>query len=237
MTDMQHLTGDALVDLVEGLVSDADVPHLASCDRCRDQLAGLRAARAMAAEKEAVEVPEPSPLFWDHFSARVRAATDAEAIRPLSWWDRTSARVREAVASEPPPTDGWWRRVWSWPGVMAPISAVAAVVVVLAVVFRPAAPATPAQIAAAPSNSSSNVGNVAGATAGYSLELLGDGIAADDASLALVGDLTDDIGLEAAAEAGLASNGSAEHAVTHMSAAELEQLERLLTEEMRRKGA
>src|SRR5262245_1608186 len=124
MTDMQHLSGDALVDLVEGLVSEADVPHLASCDRCRDQLAGLRAMRTLAAEKEVVDVPEPSPLFWDHFSAR----------------------VREAVASEPPPPDGWWRRVWSWPGVMAPESAVAAVVVVLAVVFRPPSPSTRAQI-------------------------------------------------------------------------------------------
>jgi hypothetical protein len=198
MTDMPHLSDDALVDLVEGLASDADIPHLASCDRCRDQLAGLRAARAMAAR---VEVPEPSPLFWDHFSAR----------------------VRDAVANEPPPLDGWWRRVWSWPGVMAPISAVVAVVVVLAVVFRPAASERPAQV-------------VAGATPGYSLELLGDSLAAD-ASLALVADLTDDMGIEAATDAGLASDASAEHAVTHMSAAELEQLERLLTEEMRRKGA
>src|SRR5262245_49230164 len=102
MTDMQHLSVDELVDLVdavdpvypvdpvdvvEGAASDArgdNVPHLASCDRCRDQLAALRAARTLAAEKEVVEVPEPSPAFWDHFSAR----------------------VREAVANEAPPPDG-----------------------------------------------------------------------------------------------------------------------------------
>jgi hypothetical protein len=82
-----------------------------------------------------------------------------------------------------------------------------------------------------------NVVNVAGSTPGYSLELLGDSIAAGDASLALVADLTDDMGLDAAADAGLTSESSAEQAVTHMSAAELEQLERLLTEEMSRKGA
>src|SRR5262245_52523434 len=214
MTDMQHLSGDEFVDLVEGIVSDVDLPHLASCDRCRGQLADLRAARAMAAEKEVVDVPEPSPLFWDHFSAR----------------------MREAVANEPAPPDGWWQRLWSWPGVLAPVSAVAAVIVVAAVVFRSPAPSTPSQVATAPSSASRSVGNTAGPTPGYSLELLGDNIA-DDVSLALVADLTDQLGLDAAADAGLTSDNSAEHAVTHMSAAELAQLERLLTEEMSRKGA
>src|SRR5262245_34711630 len=212
MTDMQHLSVDELVDLVEGIVSDAGFPHLASCDRCRDQLADLRAARAMAADKEVVEVPEPSPLFWDHFSAR----------------------VREAVANEPPPPDGWWQRLWSWPGVLAPVSAVAALIVVAAVVLRSPAPTTP--VATATSSASRNVGNVAGPTPGASLELLGDNIA-DDVSLALVAGLTDQMGLDAAADAGLTSDNSAEHAVTHMSAAELQRLERLLTEEMSRKGA
>jgi hypothetical protein len=208
---MRHLSADELVDLVEGIVSDApgdSIAHLASCDRCRDQLAGLRAARAMASE---IEVPEPSPLFWDHFSAR----------------------VREAVANEPPPPDGWWHRLWSWPGVVAPVSAAAAVIVVIAVMLRAPTPTTSPVAAARPAG---NVGNVAGPTPGYSLELLGDNIA-DDLSLSLVADLTDEMGLDAAADAGLTSDNSAEHAVTHMSAAELEQLERLLTEEMSRKGA
>src|SRR5262245_42338601 len=132
MTDMQHLSGDEFVDLVEGIGADADFLHLESCDRCRGQLADLRAARAMAAEKAVVDVPEPSPLFWDHFSAR----------------------VREAVASEPAPPDGWWQRLWSWPGVLAPVSAIAAVIVAAAVVFRSPAPTTPSQVAAAPSNAS-----------------------------------------------------------------------------------
>src|SRR5262245_8728068 len=143
MTDMQHLSGDEFVDLVEGIVSDVDLPHLASCDRCRGQLADLRAALAMAAEKEVVDVPEPSPLFWDHFSAR----------------------VREAVANEPAPPDGWWQRLWSWPGVLAPVSAVAAVVVVLAVVFKATAPAPSFPAGSA----SSSV--VVGLSHGYEVEL------------------------------------------------------------------
>ena len=205
MTDMQHLSGDELVDLVEGIVSDAEVPHLASCECCRDQLAGLRAARAMALQDEVVEVPEPSPLFWDYFSAR----------------------VREAVANEPAPPDGWSQRFRSWPGVLAPVCGVVAVVVAVAVMFEAPAPAPPR---VAPSSA-------ADVAPRYAVELLGDSVTADDASLAIVANLTDSIGLDAAAEAGLTSDDSAEHAVTHMSAAELQQLERLLTEEMSRKGA
>ena len=33
-----------------------------------------------------VDVPEPSPLFWDHFSARVRQAVDAEGAPRRSFW-------------------------------------------------------------------------------------------------------------------------------------------------------
>ena len=33
-----------------------------------------------------VESPAPSPLFWDHFSERVRQATVSEAIPPSTWW-------------------------------------------------------------------------------------------------------------------------------------------------------
>ena len=33
-----------------------------------------------------VDGPEPSPLFWDHFSARVRDAVAAEAVRRRSWF-------------------------------------------------------------------------------------------------------------------------------------------------------
>src|ERR1700716_2039322 len=120
MTDMRHLTADELVDLVERVVAEGDVPHLATCGTCRQHVAELRATLAMASE---VEMPDPSPLFWDHFSSR----------------------VREAVATEGEPRPGSWPRLWSWPGVMAPISAVAASVVMLALVFSAPgpAPATP----------------------------------------------------------------------------------------------
>ena len=33
-----------------------------------------------------LDVPEPSPLFWDHLSARVRRAVDAEGAPRRSFW-------------------------------------------------------------------------------------------------------------------------------------------------------
>ena len=36
-------------------------------------------------KKAAGEVPEPSPLFWNHLSARVRDAVAVEPI-PRAWW-------------------------------------------------------------------------------------------------------------------------------------------------------
>src|SRR5262249_53912350 len=119
MSDPKHLSPVEIIEIVEIVehvegISDADadkLAHLASCDRCRDQFADLRATRAIVSD---VEVPEPSPLFWDHFSAR----------------------VREAVAAETAAPDGWWQRLWSWPRVVASASAVAAVILIAAIAFR-----------------------------------------------------------------------------------------------------
>ena len=71
-----HLTSEELVDIAEGTRSEASAPHLVGCDPCRAQLSDLRAMMSAAAE---VDVPEPSPLFWDHLSSRVSAAIAAEA--------------------------------------------------------------------------------------------------------------------------------------------------------------
>jgi len=202
MTDRHHLTADEFVDLVEGATSEADLPHLAGCASCRQQLSTLRAVEMLASS---VEVPEPSPLFWNHFSSR----------------------VREAVATDRVP--GWWSRLWSWPGVLAPASAVAAAVVVLAVVFN--APAR------RPVPYAGTLKQARGLSAGSALELLSDRALDEDPSLAFVADLTDSIDLDAAADAGLVADGSAEHAVTHLSMSELQQLQQLLQEELSGKGA
>jgi len=204
MTDMRHLSADDFVDLVEGATSDADFPHLAACASCRQQLGELRATRTQAST---IGVPEPSPLFWDHFSSR----------------------VREAVANQRVPGPGPWQRLWSWPGVLAPVAAVAAAVLVAAVVLD-APSRVPVPRAGAPKQT-------AGLSATSTRELLSDSAVDDDASLEFVADLTDSLGWDAVEDAGLAPDGSAEHALTHLSLSELQQLQHLLQEELSGKGA
>ena len=79
---MGHLHPDELIDLAEGTRPESAAPHLLSCESCRRRLAEARALIAAAAT---VEVPEPSPLFWDHLSARIGAALDTEPVPSPSW--------------------------------------------------------------------------------------------------------------------------------------------------------
>jgi hypothetical protein len=85
---MRHLSEEELIDLADGTRPESALPHVAECEACHRQMQDLRAAMAAAIE---VEVPEPSPLFWDHLSARVRAAVASEKGSPagtatwLSW--------------------------------------------------------------------------------------------------------------------------------------------------------
>jgi hypothetical protein len=74
----RHLTSHELIDLLDGTLDRPRAAHIEACADCREQAAALR--RVMT-ELGTDEVPEPSPLFWEHFSARVRQAT-AEADAP-----------------------------------------------------------------------------------------------------------------------------------------------------------
>ena len=79
---MRHLSPEALLDVAEGTAAEDRYPHLADCATCRDQIAELQAAMTAVA----VDVPEPSPLFWDHLSDRVSEAIAAEGAAPESGW-------------------------------------------------------------------------------------------------------------------------------------------------------
>lgn len=79
---MNHLNAADLVDAVDGELSSAANEHLRSCSVCQTEAARLAELLQRARQ---VEVPEPSPLFWPHFSERVRAAIDADA-RPETRW-------------------------------------------------------------------------------------------------------------------------------------------------------
>jgi hypothetical protein len=102
---MKHLTPDELIDAIDNALSRGRQAHVSGCDECRAQLAQMR---AMLSEVSRVDVPEPSPLFWERFSDRVRTA----------------------IAGEPalPPRAGRW---FQWQ-VLVPIGALAALVLALA---------------------------------------------------------------------------------------------------------
>lgn len=91
-----HLKTEELVDIAERTRPESAAPHLAACDACQAQLRDLRAMLSAARE---VEVPEPSPLFWDHLSARVSEAVAAEKVGMLSWTERLMAVRAYAVAA------------------------------------------------------------------------------------------------------------------------------------------
>lgn len=49
---------------------------------------------------KALEVPDPSPLFWKHFPDRVRAAVhEAPAASPFGWWRRRAGMLTISMAA------------------------------------------------------------------------------------------------------------------------------------------
>lgn len=116
---MTHLTPNELADAVEGVLHEGPRAHLDACSDCRRQLGELSAVFNNARH---ISVPEPSPLFWNQFSARVNTAIDADSKAP-----------------------GWpvWLR---WPALL-PLGAVA--LMVLALVFAVPGPAPDPDVDAA----------------------------------------------------------------------------------------
>lgn len=110
----RHLTPEQFVDAIEQTIPADRQAHLAVCSQCAEQL--LEMQSLMADVTIAGDVPEPSPLFWDHLSARVREAVDAEPV-PVAWWR------------------AYWRPMVTAVGALA--------VVVVAVVLRPASAVVP----------------------------------------------------------------------------------------------
>lgn len=79
---MTHLTPDELIDAMEGVLSPERRTHLAACDACQRELAGLS---TVLSDAKQASVPEPSPMFWPHFSERVRTAIDHDANQAGNW--------------------------------------------------------------------------------------------------------------------------------------------------------
>jgi hypothetical protein len=79
---MTHLSPDERLRLIE-LADEPDHPHLGECASCRAEIA---AARALLADARLAQVPEPSPLFWEHFSRRVSDSIAAEPEPVRARW-------------------------------------------------------------------------------------------------------------------------------------------------------
>lgn len=91
---MWHLSPKALIDLAEGARPEHAFPHLETCARCQRRLADVRLALSTAA---LADVPEPSPLFWDHLSDRIRQAVRSEGPPPRHDW--TTPRLSWRLAA------------------------------------------------------------------------------------------------------------------------------------------
>jgi hypothetical protein len=201
-----HLRPEEFIDIADGAQSESAFPHLAECERCRAELAGVGRTMSIAVD---VDVPEPSPLFWPQLSARVGQSID----------ERIEADANHA----------WWR-VWTRPRVLIPASALAVLVLVVTL-----APAARSRWMASSVRTPSIAPAVAPTPMGDPATDSGD-FAADPA-LTLVSDLSANMDLDSASAAGFAEPDSAEHAVTHMTGAELTALKQLLQAEMTRSGA
>jgi hypothetical protein len=202
---MTHLSSSELVDFLEGALPPGRAAHVAACDRCRARAAEAADALARASN---VEVPEPSPLFWDHFSTR----------------------VREAIASERP--DAPRRFAWPWlrPVPLALIACLATILIALTLPRGGSTAPPPATNVVAASS-----GGPAEAGAGGAAGNVANG---PDAAWDLLSVAVSDVGVEEAHAAGLTVGpGEVDGALVDMTPVERAALGRLLQQELKRAGA
>ena len=205
---MTHLSESELLDAVDGRLAADRQRHAVDCADCAQQLDDLRTVLARASE---VDVPEPSPLFWDHLSDR----------------------IREDIAHETP--SRWGR--WTWPSTLRPWPAAAAAagaaiaLVVTIGVFRSSSNGpTPAdrQRAAETQTAMANLPDADPVT---------DDVEIDEA-WAVVREVADEVVWDDETEAAVSPRpGSTERAVQTLTAAERSELAALIAEELKRSGA
>jgi hypothetical protein len=76
-----HLSEIEAIDAAEGALTGERAAHAASCEQCRLVVERLSATLH---EARALDVPEPSPIFWNAFSARVLDAVEETSAPPSS---------------------------------------------------------------------------------------------------------------------------------------------------------
>src|SRR4029079_3666755 len=97
-----HLSPAEDIDALDGTLSSDRKAHLDECPRCRADVAGLaETARDLGLS----DVPDPSPLFWDHQAARIAEAVAAEPAQPrsllprLAWGGAVAAAASRGLAA------------------------------------------------------------------------------------------------------------------------------------------
>ena len=241
---MGHCTPDEMMAVVDGSRDPASLPHLAVCDRCRDECEQLR---KVFAEVREVSMPEPSPLYWEQLSARVHEAVAAER------------------RSNPPEDDArWWHPArFAWPATLVTAAVLGAVFVTpwllmvrgtssrvdsratahVAEVGRPGARSGEAGVAGVGSSGAGEPGarprsggpGASSAADGSDVAAVGAGA---DESIGLMLELAGSLDVDAVLSAGLAAvDGAADGAVADLSLEERRELERLLREALKGTGA
>ena len=196
----RHLRDDEFVDLLDHALAGARRAHVEGCAECRQKAETLRLTLAAV---DGDVVPEPSPLFWDQLSAR----------------------IRRAVAEEPRPAAGWRRLLAGVPARWAAAAAIGAVVLPVALWQRPwrTDPVPPPGSGAASEQADAFPGPA---------DLRFDEIDADEA-WAVVRTMADELGEEDLTAAGIGSAaGGVELAANALSDAERARLAELIAREI-----
>lgn len=75
-----HLSDETLIDLLEESAGGEARRHAAECPLCDARLGEAREGLRLAGS---AEVPEPSPLYWEHFRRQV--GRRLESVEPRRW--------------------------------------------------------------------------------------------------------------------------------------------------------
>jgi hypothetical protein len=98
---MKHFSPSEFIDFTDGVLEPSRAAHADGCAACRAQAALVQDVMRTTSS---AEIPEPSPLFWDHFSARVRDGVAAEprtagwALAGMRGWASMAAAVAIVLA-------------------------------------------------------------------------------------------------------------------------------------------
>jgi hypothetical protein len=207
---VRHLDAGDLVDLADGTRPESSAAHLASCERCRGQLADLRAMLSAAVE---ADVPEPSPLYWDQLSTRVEKAVERERATGAPLKTSRGLLLRH----------GLWTRL-----PIAPLAAAALVAIAVPTILKTLAPTPPAAL---PSDAVEAPPPVVDQNAGAEAA----DVWRDDVWLTFVADLAAGVDADAVRDEGLDAM-NADDAVMQLNDGELRELERLLRAQIRNQG-